>query len=118
MFTSIGGKMVCPNCEKAEDEDFKTVKEFIAEHREANLDMIVKETGIPLKRITKFIREGRLEISKGLQDSFRCGSCGAPIATGKFCEKCFVSMKTELADALRPADPERSGKMHLGSGRR
>jgi hypothetical protein len=119
MFTSVGGKGVCQNCEKAEEEDFKKVKEFISDNGMANLDTIVKETEVPLKRITKFIREGRLEISQGLRDAFRCASCGAPIATGKFCEKCFVSMKTELTESLRPQDPNRSGKMHLGgSGRR
>ena len=114
MFNSVAGKSICDNCEKQEEEDFKKVKEFVDENGEATLDMIVKGTEVSLKRISKFIREGRLEISRGLSDAFRCESCGAPIKTGKYCEKCFTSVKTDLADALRPIDVNKSGKMHTG----
>jgi flagellar operon protein (TIGR03826 family) len=117
MFTVIAGKVVCPVCEKAEEDDFKKVKDYISEHGEASLDMVVKETGVSLKRITKFIREGRLEVSKGISSDFRCDSCNAPIATGRFCEKCFASMKSGLTEALRPPEASRAGKMH-SAGRR
>lgn len=114
MFTSVAGKSICHNCEKIEEEDFKKVKEFVNENDEATLDMIVKETEVSLKRVNKFIREGRLEISRGLRDAFRCESCGAQIHTGKYCEKCFTSIKTDLVEALRPPDENRRGKMHIG----
>jgi hypothetical protein len=116
MYTAIGGKSVCPNCEKSEEEDFQKVKEFISEHHEVPLSEVVKETGVSIKRITKFIREGRLEVSKGMSNDFLCESCQEPVATGKYCIKCFTTMKSELVEALRPIEvnEKRSGKMHTG----
>ena len=117
MFTAIAGKTICQNCEKAEEEDFKKVKEYIEEHKEATLDIIVRETEIPLKRVSKFIREGRIEITLGLREAFRCESCGAQIVTGRYCERCFTSIKSGLVEALRPSEESKGGKMHH-TGRR
>jgi len=112
MFSTISSKLICQNCEKAEEEDFQKVKEYVDDNGEATLYTIIRETGVGLKRISKFIREGRLEISRGLRDAFRCESCGAPISTGRYCESCFTTMKTELLEATRPVQDDNQGRMH------
>ena len=114
MFSAVSGKSICQYCEKAEEDDFKKVKEYVDEHGEATLEIIVKETEVSIKRVNKFIREGRLEISRGLRDAFPCESCGLPIVTGRYCENCFKSIKSDLVEALRPPEEKKNGKMHTG----
>ena len=114
MFSAVTGKTICHHCEKEEENDFRKVKEYVDEYGEATLEMIVRETEVSLKRVSKFIRDGRLEISRGLRDAFRCESCGAPILTGRYCEQCFNSIKSGLVAALRPPEENKRGKMHTG----
>lgn len=116
VFTVLPSKTVCPDCEKREDEEFKMVKSYIEDNPQCSLDEVVAETEVPLKRIAKFIREGRLEISPGLRGDFRCESCGAEISKGRYCHSCFAKMKTDLTNAFtNPAlvNVRNSGKMHL-----
>lgn len=89
---------ICPECEKNEEEEFKRVKEYVTDNPGANISEIVTETDVPLKRIQKFLRDGRLEVSKGLVGTLRCSVCGEPITKGRMCEACTLKTAEKIDD--------------------
>lgn len=79
----------CPAC--TEEALFKEVREYIREH-DVTEHMLAEAFDIPLKKVHKWIAEGRIEyVEKGEQKSIRsvfCQRCGAPISFGNFCPSC------------------------------
>ena len=71
--------------------------------------------------IRRLIQEGRF-IQVGVQMSYPCEKCGAPIVTGKFCPKCMEEMQKaiqsqtkKMMQAQRPQADKRSGSRGLYS---
>lgn len=95
VFSSLS-KTVCPNCEKEEEAAFMKVKEFIRENSHCSLQEISDATEVSSKRILKFIRDGRLVISEGLQGEVVCDQCGRPIRTGRYCDSCIITITAEV----------------------
>lgn len=117
---SYTGKPVCPECVQKEEEDFETARAYIKENPGRNMQEVSEETGVPVKLLTKFLREGRIEFLDGSVPFLSCGSCGAPITSGRFCNNCLSKLGKEMLGAVpdkkpaRPADPETKDKgMHL-----
>ena len=52
-------------------------------------------------QIRQWLREERLELSQDSPIYLTCESCGAPIRTGRFCEKCTGNMTRSLQDVLK-----------------
>lgn len=112
LFTSIRSN-VCPNCEKAEEETFQLLKAYIGEYPMCTLAELHEATNVPLKRITQFIRDGRLEISKGMVGEIVCDKCGKPIARGRYCETCALAITQNVNEMFSSLDKKDSGqKMH------
>ena len=86
----------CPMCEKEEERIFESVRIFIKENPLAKMSDIVEQTGVSIKKITRYIKEGRLEISKGLHGVLTCDSCGVPIFKGKYCDSCVIKISHDL----------------------
>lgn len=95
LFTSLRGN-VCQGCEKAEEESFQTLKEYIDENPFCTLAELAEGTKISVKRITQYIRDGRLEISKGMHEDIGCEKCGKPITRGRYCDNCLVNITQGL----------------------
>ena len=65
LFTKIRSP-VCPACEKAEEKGFEALRTYIDENPGCSLAELSEATNTPAKRILQYIRDGRLEISKGM----------------------------------------------------
>lgn len=91
---------VCPSCEKLEEEQFKNLRDYLEENPAATITQCSEETGVPTKRILRYIREGRLIVPEGMVDEVRCTQCGIQIPEGNFCDPCAAKMAKELAGAL------------------
>jgi len=96
---------VCPACEKLEEEQFQQLRKYIEEEPFANITELADATGVPTKRILRYIREGRLEMSQGLMGELKCSQCGEPIEEGNFCSSCSQKMAANLASSLGVAPP-------------
>ena len=48
---------------------------------------IVDDTGVKERVVLRMLKNGRF-IAQGLEITYPCQSCGAPITTGKLCSKC------------------------------
>lgn len=97
VFYYNGKSVVCDSCTKEEEILFQKVRDYLKENPGSKLNDVVKETGVSAKRINKYLREGRLEVTTGLGDILRCMKCDKPIRTGKYCETCAEKLGQKLS---------------------
>jgi len=102
---------ICPNCEKAEEETFEKLKEYIGDNPGCNMAQLSTETGVPVKIITGFIRDGRLEISKGMVGEIVCDRCKTPIIRGRYCESCALAAQREVVDLFKKDKTKNADRM-------
>lgn len=105
---------VCPDCQKKIDEEYQRCVDFLRQrqNRMATLQQLSAGTGVSVKRITQFIREGRLSLAEHPNLGYPCDRCGALIREGRLCPDCLSSLanlRRELGQGTkRPADEEPS----------
>ncbi len=97
MFQYITGPSICPKCRQIEEEQFQKVKEYLRENPGAAMNVVSEETSVPVKLIQSFLKQGRLEVVPGSPMMIQCEKCGAPIVTGKYCNKCKAELVGELS---------------------
>ena len=121
-----GTGKICPECLKQEEEKYELVRAYLKEHPDSSIIKVSDETGVGVHEIEKFLRDGRLEVSKGLSDYLKCMKCGSPIKTGKYCPECekkvMDDVKTVYRSVANKAEDslvQRRGpaKMHTTFGR-
>jgi len=112
LFNKISGS-VCPACDKKNEEIFQKLREYIHENPTCNISELSESTGVTVKRILQYIREGRIEMSKGMHGEVTCSKCGLPISIGNYCEKCML----DIAQDLHGGDDgkKKQQRMHVGS---
>lgn len=120
---------LCPSCYEVEEVDFKKVREYLWNKRSSSVEDVHEMTGVPVKRIVKFIRERRLT-GMGVDLTMPCEGCGTPIFEGRFCADCRDRIMVNLTEggkdnSLReeyvtpyPEKPKTSGKMYIAERRR
>jgi len=89
MFTYINTP-ICPECEKNEEIAFQKLKDYLNDNPGYGLAVISRETGVSIKKILKYIQEGRLEMTAGMAEDnpLQCTRCGARITIGTLCDEC------------------------------
>ena len=111
-----GFGLECPECVQENERQFNLVKDYIWENPRASMTELSEETGVPAKLITRFLREGRLELDNA-DGLIVCERCGAPITSGTLCRNCkdklAHAMDRVLPNAGKPAPKE--DKMPIGS---
>ena len=101
LFNYIGGQPICPQCREELEKKFQEVKKYIFENRGSTIRDVVENCDVEEQIVRQWIREERLEFSSGVDIGVSCEKCGAPIVSGRFCEKCKASMINELSEAGR-----------------
>ena len=102
----------CPLCEKEEEALFNTVRDYVKENLTCTMADVVENTGISMKKLNRYIKEGRLEISKGMVGELTCEICDKPITKGKFCDTCVVKMSQELTQKTTKTPSARMHSRH------
>ncbi len=100
LFNYMGGMPICPNCQKKLEEKFHEVKQYLHENPRSTIAQVAEEMDVPVKQIKQWIREERLTLSEASVDGIVCESCGAPICSGRYCDKCKAKMQNTLASAI------------------
>lgn len=118
LFKYVGfGDEVCPLCAETVKREFESVKAYLNEHGAKNMYEISIATGVDQKVISRYLRQGRLEIPAGSDVFIKCEMCGAEIRSGRFCMKCGMRLRTEgkLTTFAEIGDdaPKIKGKMHF-----
>ncbi len=103
LFNYLSGPHICPACREALEEKFKEVKKYIQDHKGVTIPEVSEACEVDPQQIRQWIREERLEFADGGVTGISCEKCGAPIPTGRFCEKC----KAEMANNLNSVMPKK-----------
>jgi len=97
---TYAGYEICPACMKADEAVFEDVRLYLKEHPDNSLTVVAAETGVSAKKILRYVKEGRLEISHGMHGEVVCRKCGKPIKKGRYCEKCVIDVNQEVDGAF------------------
>lgn len=115
MFQYIAGPILCPNCRQKEEEMFQTVRDYLRENPGANMYQVSQATKVSAALIEKFLREGRLQVSKDSPIALACEKCGRKITTGRLCSECKKEISNTLSDMKRglvkPKEDDSSARM-------
>jgi flagellar operon protein (TIGR03826 family) len=113
------GSAVCGNCLRQEQEDFEKIREYLFKNPNSSTAEVSEATGIELKVISRFLKEGRLEadyIRMSDDSALTCEKCGKPIISGRFCEGCVKQMQADFNKAAklnsRSNNFKSGGKVH------
>lgn len=103
IFNYITGIPVCPLCRETMEAKFQEVKEYIREHKGVGISQVAEACDVEPAQIQQWLREERLEVTEDSPLFLNCDVCGAPIRSGKYCDKCKLNMTRELKDVLHTA---------------
>lgn len=108
-------KKICPDCERELEENFDKVRDYIYDHGQATIPQIHEETGVSVKEIEQFIREGRL-IEYNVDINIDCKKCGTDIQSGDYCSNCKEELSQGLSSKKKrikeDLEEKKQGKMH------
>jgi hypothetical protein len=81
---------ICKDCVKDDEAAFQKLREHLNENPGQGIAVVSKETGVSMKKILKYIQEGRIEMTSGIaaDNPLNCTRCGANITVGTLCEEC------------------------------
>jgi len=105
---TYAGKDLCPVCLREEEERFDRLRLYLREHPQASVDELSEATGVAVKTILKYLREGRL-IMAPQKSRLYCEICGEPISHGRFCRRCSAELVGEVRSLTEGAE---KGKFH------
>jgi len=111
------GNPLCPECVKKDEEDFEKVKEYLEDNPTANVNNISEETEVSVKRITRFLKEGRLECKSVENSLLKCEKCGKPIRAGRYCNECLKKISNGFGVGQKNSFElanSKGAKMHWG----
>lgn len=104
----------CPSCLKEIEQQYFDCVEYLRVEKGANIQQLSEATGISIKQITKFIREGRISIVDAPNMMYPCEVCGTLIREGHMCDGCRARLTKELTGATQ--EVSRKDSSTLGSG--
>ncbi|MFD1139394.1 flagellar protein [Paenibacillus urinalis] len=104
----------CTSCLKEIEQQYIDCVEYLRVEKGANIQELSEATGVSMKQITKFIREGRISIVDAPNMMYPCEVCGTLIREGHMCDGCRARLTKELAGATQ--EVSRKDSSTLGSG--
>ena len=107
LFNYITGVQLCPACKEELENKFQAAKKFINENKGATIAEVAEHAECSEQQIRQWVREERLIFTNASLSGVCCESCGEPILTGRFCDKCKAQTINDLASAgRRPEQPQ------------
>ncbi|MUT65022.1 TIGR03826 family flagellar region protein [Paenibacillus sp. NEAU-GSW1] len=79
---------VCPSCLKDIDKEYELCSTYLRENKGAIITELSESTGVSIRQITKFVREGRISLLNAPNLSYPCEVCGTLIRESNLCDNC------------------------------
>ncbi|MFD0957909.1 TIGR03826 family flagellar region protein [Paenibacillus chungangensis] len=98
---------VCQVCLRDIDKEYEKCATYLRENKGAMITELSDQTGVSIRQITKFIREGRISMMDAPNLSYPCESCGVLIRESHLCDAC---RKRLTKDTRRMLDDEQTKK--------
>ncbi len=95
-------KPICPECEKEEEKAFDNLRDYLDKNPDQPMAVVSDNTGVPMRRILQYIRDGRLEMTMGIADEnpLKCVRCGTPILIGTYCTPCQIKYTQDVQNMM------------------
>jgi flagellar operon protein (TIGR03826 family) len=109
---------ICGNCIKDIEVEYDKCKTYLREHKGAHMQELSDATGVSVRQITKFIREGRISIENNPELMYPCEVCGTTmLREGTMCENCRSRLTRDLSSAAQEiaSDSQDHGAMTYGA---
>lgn len=94
---------LCPNCLREIEDQYRKCVDYLRKNRGCNLHELSEGTGVSIRLITRFIREGRIAAKDAPNVLTPCESCGEPIKEGTLCANCRSKLAKEFGHAQEEA---------------
>lgn len=93
---------ICPKCYQQVEQEYDKCARFLRkrENRGATIRQVSEATGVSVRQITRFIKEGRISIEGNPNLGYPCEVCGEPIRAGNVCDNCLKGLKHEISQQL------------------
>ena len=102
VFVSEKDTNICPDCLMKENEDLKTVTDYLRDFPLANILEVSRRTGVDAAQIFRFVKMGSLKIVAP-PEQFKCRLCGKEVKKGTLCQSC-IDKVGELREAQKQLD--------------
>ena len=89
-------RQLCGACSSKMDADLQACETYLRRNRKANRKALHEATEVSMKRITRFVRSGRLSVRDYPALGYDCELCGEEISTGKLCVDCAVHIQKDI----------------------
>ncbi len=106
---------ICQNCIKEIEIEYERCVKHIRENKGIHMHELSEATGVSVKQITTFIREGRISIANAPNMTYPCEVCGIPIRDGHMCDSCRTRLTKDLNQAVRESSNQDQSN-NMGSG--
>jgi flagellar operon protein (TIGR03826 family) len=107
---------VCPSCIKEIDDEYSLCTEYLRKNRGTTTQELSEATGVSIKQITKFIREGRISLMGAPNLGYPCEVCGTTIRESHLCGDCRQKLIKETnqlkKDMMVGAEKRKEGFEH------
>jgi flagellar operon protein (TIGR03826 family) len=93
---------ICPKCYQIVEQEYEMVARFLRkrENRGATVQQVSEATGVSVRQITRFIKEGRISIVDNPNMGYPCENCGVLIRSGHLCDACTKELRREIGQQL------------------
>ncbi|TJY41944.1 flagellar protein [Cohnella pontilimi] len=109
---------VCPNCIATMEKEYETCVAYLKENKHhCTMHDLSEATGVSVRQIKEFIREGRISMDGAPNMSYPCDSCEQPIREGHLCENCKADLQKQmkLAESLSKGSPQQQANAAGGA---
>ena len=106
MFNYITGPVICPNCREAVEAKFQEVKQYIRDHKGVGIAEVSEACSVDPNQIRQWLRDDRLEVTEDSALMLNCEGCGAPIRSGRYCDRCKANMANTFGSILNANKPK------------
>lgn len=106
IFNYACGPIICPACKESLEAKFQEVKQYIEENPGVGINQVSQACDVEKAQIQQWLREERLEVTENSALYLNCESCGAPIRSGRYCEKCKLAMSNGFRSAMQSVRPQ------------
>ena len=96
VFDSPGLKNICRKCQEIEEKEYEKVRQYVKDNPKVPMNVVAEETGVPVDKISKFLRYGLLEKAEMVEVLLKCQLCGIEITSGNYCMLCMEKLKKGL----------------------
>ena len=99
-FEASANVNTCKNCIEGDMSDFNRIRDYLYVHPKARIFEVSTNLDIPVPKIKRFLKEGRLEIIEKDNAFLKCEKCGKPICSGIQCDDCMKQSAHDYKSAL------------------